>query len=147
MPTTLISLNIHPTVILSPNTPVKEISTGGRVLYVFIGDDIEDYIVLKLESTTLPVPRVGNTMPTQEVITTLVNGKEVEISVNVSSGTEVSDLPDPQEGTIFISSYPTASAAKRDDIWNPGPLVYKTFNEEKGQGDQILGALGLNRFN
>lgn len=141
----IISLNGHPTTILSKDTPVKIISNGGRETYVFDGEDISQYIRLQLPPTVLPVPRVGSTAPQNKTI--LVDG--VEIDVQVSSGTQISDLPEEQGEVIYMTSYPTAKAAAelgRKDFVNSGPSVWASFNEETGKGEVMLGCLGVNTF-
>ena len=141
----IISLNGHPTTILSKDTPVKVISSGGRETYVFDGEDISRYIRLQLPPTVLPVPRVGSTAPQNKTI--LVDG--VEIDVQVSSGTQISDLPEEQGEVIYMTSYPTAKAAAelgRKDFVNSGPSVWASFNEETGKGEVMLGCLGVNTF-
>lgn len=141
----IISLNGHPTTILAATTPVKIISNGGRETYVFDGEDISQYIRLKLPPTVLPVPKVGSTTPQNKTLS--VDG--VEIDVQVSSGTQISDLPEEQEGVIYMTSYPTAKAAAelgRKDFINSGPSVWASFNEETGKGETMLGCLGVNTF-
>jgi len=144
--TILKSLNVHPTTILSEETPVERVSNpAGREVLVFTGENIEEYVLLNLPSTKLPVPQVGTTEPSKETVK--VHG--VEIPVQVSSGTAITNLPPEEEGTLFLTSYPTAKAASeagRKDLLNAGPLVFQSYDPETGRGSVILGCLGLNRF-
>ena len=146
MANSIISLNAHSTQILSVNTPVKTISNpGGRDVFVFTGENIQEFILLELPGTTLPVPKVGSTEPGTETLE--VDG--IEISVQVSSGTHIENLPEAQEGVIFMTSYPTAKAASemgRKDFINAGPMVFESYDEVTGRGTTILGCLGVNRF-
>lgn len=144
--TIITSLNVHPTQILSLTTPVKTISNpGGRDVLIFDGEDIKDYILLDLPGTNLPVPKVGTTKPGLETIQV----GEVDIPVQVSSGTQIENLPEPKEGVIYMTSYPTAKAASemgRKDFINAGPMVFAAYDAETGRGTVILGCLGVNRF-
>lgn len=142
----IISLNGHPTTILSKDTPVKVISSGGRETYVFDGEDISRYIRLQLPPTVLPVPRVGKTDTYYQKLE-LMDGTQID--VQVSSGDSIQDLPLPQEGVIYMTSYPTCAAAHklgRRDFVNSGPSVWASFNEETGKGEVMLGCLGVNTF-
>lgn len=140
------SLNAHATQILSMDTPVKVvINPAGREILVFDGNNISEFVLLKLPETTLPVPKVGTTEP--EITTLDVGG--ISIPIQVSSGTQISNLPEPETDVIFMTSYPTAKAASemgRKDFMNAGQTVYKGYNPETGYGTDILGCKGVNRF-
>lgn len=141
-PTTLISLNGHPTQILSGDTPVKVVSKGGREVLVFTGQNIQDWVIYTLPVTELPIPKVGNSEE-QERILTLQGG--LEIPVKISSGNKISDLPEQKEGVIYITSFPTAKAAAeqgRNDFACPGKVVM----EDNDTTTRILGCLGLVMF-
>ena len=144
---TLKSLNVHPTQILGLNTPVEIISNpAGRDVFVFKGENIEDYILIQFPKSEAPTPQVGSTEPQEE---TLVVQGGVQIPVQVSSGTQISNLPEKEEGVVWVTSYPTAKAAAeigRSDFVNAGPIVYKSYDPETGRGSTILGCLGVNRF-
>ena len=145
--TTIKSLNAHATQILSTNTPViTNINPAGREVLVFDGDNISQFVLLELEGTSLPVPKVDTTEPAQELLE--IEGG-VQIPVQVSSGTVISNLPEVEEGIMFMTSYPTAKAAAelgRYDFVNAGPTVFADYDEVAGRGINILGCLGVNRF-
>lgn len=58
-------------------------------------------------------------------------------TVSTSYG-EVTGLPSPTEGTIYIVSGMVASAAPRGDVMSPGPLV-------RDEGGRPCGCQGLRR--
>ena len=143
------SLNAHVTRILSISTPVQRVSNpSGREVVVFSppnGEAIEKYLVLELPATDLPVPQVGSVDPTLEEWET----EKGKITVQVSSGSLITNLPPCEKGVVWMTSYPTAKAAAeigRKDFINAGPTVFKSYDESTGRGTTILGCLGVNRF-
>ena len=72
-----------------------------------------------------------------------IDGLSAPISISKSSGKQISDLPEAQEGVIFITSSFTASAAAaigRNDIFAPAQIVY-TLNPDGTT--TILGTIEL----
>lgn len=143
------SLNAHATQILSIDTPVRRVSNpSGREVLVFAppnGETIEKYLVWELPATDLPVPQVGATLPTLEEWEI----EEGKITVQVSSGSLIANLPPYEKGVVWMTSYPTAKAASeigRKDFVNAGPSVFADYDAATGRGTTILGCLGVNRF-
>ena len=151
IPKKIKSLNAHVTRILSIDTPVKRVSNpSGREVLVFSPPNeettIEKYLVLELPATDLPVPQVGSVDPTLEEWE-IEEGKK--LTVQVSSGSLIANLPPYEKGVVWMTSYPTAKAAAeigRKDFINAGPTVFKGYDESTGRGSLILGCLGVNRF-
>ena len=61
-----------------------------------------------------------------------------QLAITVPNFGQITDLPDPQAGTIFVVSAMVAIAAGRDDVFSPGDLV-------RGPGGQPVGCRGLTR--
>ena len=133
--TTYINLSGHPSVKLLPNAPwVEGKSKNGR-----------DIKVADLSNEELSEPTVAAYLKiyTQEVFPANNNSvypnpevKQLEattydevledgtiITHTIGGMTIVEGLPEPIEGTIFITSYPTAQAAKRKDVVSPNTIA------------------------
>ena len=130
-----INLSGHPSVKLLPNAPwVEGKAKNGRDIKVadlsneelseptvaaylkvytqevFPANDISVYPnpeVKQLESTTYDEVLEDGT-----IITHTIGGMTV-----------VEGLPEPKEGVIYITSYPTAQAAKREDVVSPNTIA------------------------
>jgi hypothetical protein len=61
-----------------------------------------------------------------------------ELDTFITKYGEVTDLPEPEEGTIYIVSGMVAAAAPRPDVMSPGTLV----RDDQGKP---MGCLGLRR--
>lgn len=79
---------------------------------------------LKIARTIEPSGQVARVTMTEEVI-----GEEEGITVVQNTYGEPQDLPEPQEGIIYIVSAIVATAAKRDDLRVPARMV----RNEQGQ--------------
>lgn len=144
--TTIISLNAHPCFILSLDTPVKEFTNkSGRPVLVFDGEIIQQHILLLVEASGMPVPHVSRLGPSIEELEV----GSISIPCQVASGVTISNLPPQEEGIVYLTSFPTAQAAKelgRTDFITSGQLVFAQYDEEKGAGVGIVGCLGVNRL-
>ena len=144
----IISLNGHPTTILQPDCPVSNQSIKGRESLI-LGcslEEAEDYVVLRLPKTALAIPKVAPAAPPAEELVT-VEGAAAPITVKVQPSAQgIENLPEPQEGVVYLTSYVTAKAAReagRTDFWSSGPSVM--LLSEDGS-TTIFGCLGVNRF-
>lgn len=144
----VISLNGHPTTILRTDVPTTNTSVGGRdsLLLCCSLEQAEEYVMFRAGKTTLPIPKVAPAAPPLEELVE-VEGAAGPITVKVQPSTqEVQDLPEPQEGVVYLTSYVTAKAARelgRKDFWSSGPSVM--LLGEDGS-TTIFGCLGVNRF-
>ena len=86
----------------------------------------------------MPIPRVSshNVVTTNYVITD-DNGVEHTITREAPEFGEVIDLPEPQEGVVYIVSMLVAARAKgRTDLVSPGRQI-------RNEAGQVIGCAGL----
>jgi len=96
-------------------------------------------------------PHALNVHTTEGVITIAPSGSVARVATVETPGLpvggiptvftsygEVTGLPAPTEGTIYIVSGMVASAAPRGDVMSPGPLV-------RDEGGRPVGCRGLRR--
>jgi len=127
-----VNLSQHKLGILNPLQPTKEFTFRGRQQLAL---DAEPHLVISL-------PPWEGALP--EVVRTSGDEREVDgVSILFEGTEEIKNLPSPQEGTIFITSYQAAKAAwslGRKDICCPGQLVFVEPHQGRGE---IAGCLGL----
>lgn len=120
-----IALTSHPVVIFSGDLPTETVEIKGRpTVVVAPGIDSTDYLLGIIPASGLPVPQVGNVDATSTMLE--IEGLSAPISISKSSGKKISDLPEAQEGVIYITSSFTASAAAetgRTDVYAPAQIV------------------------
>lgn len=145
----IISLNGHATTILRSDCPVVNQSVGGRdSLFLNCSiEEAEEYVLLRLAKTTLPIPKVAPAaLPAEELVE--IEGATGPIKVKVQpTGQGIENLPEPQEGVVYLTGYVTAKAARelgRTDFWSSGPSVMLLSPD--GNTTTIFGCLGVNRF-
>ena len=133
--TTYINLSGHPSVKLLPNAPwIQGKAKNGRDIKV---------ADLSNEELSEPTIKAYLAVYTQEVFPANDNSvypnpevKQLDsrtydevlkdgtiITHTIGGKTIVEGLPEPIEGTIFITSYPTAQAAQRPDIVSPNTIA------------------------
>lgn len=147
----IISLNGHPTTILRSDCPVANTSTsvGGRdsLFLACSPEEAEQYVVLRLDPTTMPIPKVAPASPPKEELVE-VEGAAEAVTVKVQPTSQgIENLPEPQEGVVYLTSYVTAKAARelgRTDFWSSGPSVMLLSLDSNTT--TIFGCLGVNRF-
>lgn len=145
----IISLNGHPTTILRADCPVSNQSVGGREHLILACplEQAENYVILRLDQTTMPIPKVAPFAPPEEELVEIEGAVEA-VTVKVQPSTQgIQYLPEPQEGVVYLTSYVTAKAARelgRKDFWSSGPSVMLLSPD--GKTTTIFGCLGVNRF-
>lgn len=122
---TAIALTAHPVVIFSSSLPTETIEIKGRPTTVVApGVNSSEYLLGIIPASGMPVPQVGNVDATTTMLE--IEGLSAPISISKSSGKEIKDLPEAQEGFIYITSSFTASAAAaigRTDVYAPAQIV------------------------
>jgi len=88
--------------------------------------------IIKLPKSVNPA-RLAVTRHRLEDVT-LNTGETLE--VNISQLGEIENLPEPQEGVVYVVSALVADSASRGDVMSPGELL------RDGEGN-IVGAKGL----
>ena len=73
---------------------------------------------------------------TRENVTPVVGPWDEVLNVSRTTLGELTDLPDPQDGVILVTSALVADAAKRPDVMSPGELV-------RDASGVIIGCRGL----
>ena len=145
--TTYISLSGHPSVKLLPNAPwVEGKAKNGRDIKVadLSNEELSEPTVaayLKVYTQQVFPANDNSVYPNPEVkqleATTYDEVLEdgTVITHTIGGMTVVEGLPEPQDGVIYITSYPTAQAAKRKDVVSPNTIA----NPETGFA---IGAFG-----
>ena len=132
--TTYINLSGHASVKLLPNAPwVEGKAKNGRDIKVadlsneeLSEPTIKAYLAVY---TQFVLPANDNSFPNPEVkqLDSTTYDEVLEdgtiITHTIGGMTVVEGLPEPKEGTIFITSYPTAQAAKRKDVVSPNTIA------------------------
>ncbi len=135
MSVTYINLSGHPSVKLLPNAPWvegkakngrdikfadlsnKELSEPTIAAYLAV---YTQFVLPANDNSVYPNPEVKQLEATSydEVLEdgTIINH-------TIGGMTVVEGLPEPQEGVIYITSYPTAQAAKRPDVVSPNTIA------------------------
>ena len=135
------ALTGHKVNLLKANTPYETKSIKGRPTLIFVGDDINDWIEIQVEGTGI-VPEVVSEKGTLTHIE--LNNKQIPLE-KTGVFKEIKDLPEPEEGTIFVASSFTQATAKeklgRSDIYSPQQLVC-TLDPKTG-ATTVVGTLGL----
>lgn len=133
--TTYINLSGHPSVKLLPNAPwVEGKAKNGRDIKVadLSNEELSEPTVAAylLAYTQEVFPANDNSVyPNPEVkqLDSSTYDEVLEdgtiITYTIGGMTVVEGLPEPIEGTIFITSYPTAQAAKRKDVVSPNTIA------------------------
>ena len=139
-----IALTSHSVTLLRPDTPTKEAVIRGRSSLVFDGEDSTPYISEVIPASGLPVPSVVNEGGEPATFTLETeNGTEVTV-IREGTGKEViKDLPEPQDGVVYIASSFTSAAAVRQgrqDVFAPRTLV---LSLSKDGSTTILGTIEL----
>lgn len=144
--TIFINLSQHPSVQISAQAPWIEGEKNGRpVKFADLQELTLDEYLAEYTLATLPAnsPESGYVNPQVKPanagtwVEELDNGMFIEHSVG--EGNLVEGLPVPQEGVIYITSYPVASNAKRPDVVSPITIA----NPETGFP---IGAIGYCAF-
>lgn len=145
----LVALTSHDVNYLHPDTPVEEQQVNGRPAMIFTGENLEDYILVRLPKSGLPVPQVKDTSATmtEEILVVSTEAGEVKILAEVSSsgGEEIVNLPPAEEGVAYITSSFTANTALlqgRTDVYAPRQLVCVL---NKDGSTTIVGTLGFKK--
>lgn len=55
-----------------------------------------------------------------------------------SEAGEITDLPEPEDGTVFVVSGLVRAAVNRPDLWQPGELL-------RDEAGRVVGAVGLSQ--
>jgi hypothetical protein len=144
--TTFINLSQHPSVQISNEAPWVEGEKNGRpVKFADLQDlTIEEYLtkyILAVLPANSPDSGYVNPQVKQANAGTWIEGLDngMFIEHSVGEGSIVEGLPAPQEGVVFITSYPVASNAKRPDVVSPITVA----NPETGFA---MGAIGYCAF-
>lgn len=123
---TFINLSQHPSVQISGQAPWVEGEKNGRpVKFADLqGMTVDEYLAkYTLEVLPANTPESGYVNPQvkQANAGTWIEGLDngMFIEHNVGEGSVVEGLPTPQEGVVYITSYPVASNAKRTDVVSP----------------------------
>ena len=129
-----VNLGNHPVLVLSSETQTVKFGPTGREKLALVGE----------VSSNLSLPAYAGPLPTVETLP-----GEVKVIANIAihyPGAKIlHNLPQPQEGVIYVSSRMVVDAAKevgRTDVVCPGPLAFAEPFEEGGRGT-VVGCLGL----
>lgn len=139
-----IALTSHDVNLLRSDTPVESVQVKGRAAVIFKGEALEDYILVRIPQSGMPVPQVKD-VSASATETLNIKGAEVEIEVSSSGSKIIFDLPEPQEGVIYITSSLTANEAMsqgREDVYAPRQIVCVLNNDGS---TTIVGTLGLKK--
>lgn len=126
MTTTFINLSQHPSIQISGQAPWVEGEKNGRsVKFADLQGLTVDEYLYKYTLAILPANSSQSGYVNPQVkqanagswIEGLDNGMFIEHQVG--EGSVVEGLPTPQEGVVYITSYPVASNAKRSDVVSP----------------------------
>jgi len=136
-----IALTSHDVHLLSVHTPLKTIENKGRKTEIFVGETLEDWVLVQLPKGNV-VPKVGNTENTEAALE--IEGKQITVS-KIGDVDKIEGLPEPKKGVIYISSSLTAAAAAklgRTDVYAPARLICT----EKDGHTTVVGTIGLKQF-
>lgn len=133
--TTFINLSGHPSVKLVPNAPwVEGKAKNGRDIRVadLSNEELSEPTVaayLKVYTQQVFPANDNSVYPNPEVkqLEAKTYDEVLEdgtiITHTIGGMTVVEGLPEPQDGVIYITSYPTAQAAKRKDVVSPNTIA------------------------
>ena len=133
--TTYINLSGHPSVKLLPNAPwIQGKAKNGRDIKVadLSNEELSDPTIkayLAVYTQEVFPANDNSVYPNPEVkqLDSTTYDEVLEdgtiITHTIGGMTIVEGLPESKEGTIFITSYPTAQAAKRKDVVSPNTIA------------------------
>jgi hypothetical protein len=140
-----IALTSHAVNILKPTALVEQIEVKGRPAFIYRGKDLKEDTLVSITQSGLPIPQVKDTSAEVSQETLNIEGVDIEIEISSSAGKEIHNLPEAQEGVIYITSSFTANEALklgRQDVYAPKQLVC-ILNEDGST--TIVGTLGLKK--